>query len=94
MSTVQRKKASPRNAACAQGKSSQLVCDHPVSSVLIVFGIGLGAGVVVANLLSGPTRPRPTLARRTEQAAEQLGRQVLDAIGGVLPESLAKHVSG
>jgi hypothetical protein len=65
-----------------------------MSSVLIVFGIGLGAGVVVANLLSGPAKARPTLGRRTEQAAEQLGRQVLDAIAGVLPESLAKHVSG
>jgi hypothetical protein len=64
-----------------------------MSSVLVVFGIGLGAGVALGSLLIGPVTSRPTLGRRTELAAEQLGRQMLDAIAGVLPASLAKHIA-
>ncbi|TVQ01763.1 MAG: hypothetical protein EA381_04585 [Planctomycetaceae bacterium] len=94
MSTAQKKTPAQKTAACAQGQPAKLVADYPISSVLLVFGVGLGAGVAVASLLSGPAPPRPTLGRRTEQAAEQLGRQMLDAIAGVLPESLAKRVSG
>lgn len=64
-----------------------------MSSAMVVFGLGLGAGVVLGSLLSGPAPSRPTLGRRTELAAEQLGRQMLDAMAGVLPASLAKHIS-
>ena len=70
-----------------------MVCNYPMSSVLVVFGIGLGAGVALGSLLSGSVTSRPTLVRRTEQAAEQLGRQMLDAVAGVLPASLAKHLA-
>lgn len=64
-----------------------------MSSVLVVFGIGLGAGVALGGFLGGPVTSHPTLGRRTEMAAEKLGRQMLDAVAGVLPESLAKHIS-
>ena len=93
MSTAQQKMPTRRVTACVQGKPSGLVCNYPMSSVLVVFGIGLGAGVALGSLLSGPVTSRPTLGRRTELAAEQLGRQMLDAIAGVLPASLAKHIA-
>ena len=93
MSTIQKKIPTPKNAAHVQGKPSGLVGNYPMSSVLVVFGIGLGAGVALGSLLSGPVTSRPTLGRRTELAAEQLGRQMLDAIAGVLPASLAKHIA-
>ncbi len=93
MNTAQEKVPTPRNTACDQGNPAGLVCSYPMSSVLVVFGIGLGAGVVVGSLLSGPVTSRPTLGRRTELAAEQLGRKMLDAIAGVLPASLAKHIA-
>lgn len=93
MSTAQKEMSTPRNATCAQGKPSGVVCNYPMSSVLIVFGIGVGAGVALGSLLSGPVTSPPTLGRRTELAAEQLGRQMLDAISGVLPASLAKHIA-
>lgn len=93
MSTAQKKMPTPRNAACVQGNPSGLVCNYPMSSVLVVFGIGLGVGVALGSLVSGSVTSRPTLGRRTGLAAEQLGRQMLDAIAGVLPASLAKHIA-
>jgi len=68
-----------------------MVSDYPMSSVLVVFGVGIWAGVALSNLLIQPAAP-PSLGRRTGMAAEQLGRQVLGAIAGVLPTSLSKHI--
>ena len=77
----------------AIAKSEGLVSDYPLSSVLVVFGIGLGIGVALGSILGGPPTPRPSIGRRTELAAQHLGRQVLDGLVSVLPESLSKHVS-
>jgi hypothetical protein len=70
-----------------------LVSHYPLSSVLVVFGVGLAVGVALGSILGGPDTPRPSFGQRTELAAEKLGRQMLDSIAGVLPESLAKYVS-
>jgi hypothetical protein len=93
MSIAQQRMSTPSHAADVRGKLSEFVSDYPMSSVLVVFGIGVAAGVALGGLLSGPVTSRPTLGRRTELAAEQLGRQMLDAIAGVLPASLAKHIA-
>lgn len=74
-------------------KPAGLVSHYPLSSVLVVFGIGLGVGVALGRMLGEPGMPRPSLGQRTEIAAEKLGRQMRDAIVGVLPDSLSKHVS-
>jgi hypothetical protein len=93
MSTAQNTMpTSKKNAVSSQGKPSGLISDYPISSVLIVFGIGLGAGVALGSLLSGSVTSEPTFGRRTELAAEHLGRQVRDAIAAVLPTSVAKHI--
>ena len=42
--------------------------------------------------LAGQPRLRASFGKRAELAAEHLGRQMLDAIAGVLPESLSKHI--
>lgn len=78
-------------AARAVAKSDGVVSDYPLSSVLVVFGVGLGIGVALGAILGGPAAPPPSLAKRTELAAEKVGRQMLDAIAAVLPESLSKH---
>ena len=73
-------------------KPAGLVSDYPLSAVLLVFGVGLGVGVALGSMLIGPVAPHPSFVQRTERAAEKVGRQVLDAIAGVLPESLSKHM--
>jgi hypothetical protein len=76
-------------AAMSEGMISQ----HPLPSVLVVFGIGMGIGMVLASAMCESVAPPPSFGKRTELAAEKLGRQVLDAIAGVVPASLAKHIS-
>ena len=93
MSAVQNKMPAGPTVANVVAKTEGLVSHYPLSSVLVVFGIGLGVGVAVGSILGGPAPPRPTLGQRTELAAEKLGRQMLDAIAGVLPESISKHIA-
>jgi len=85
--------AGPAVARDAVSVPDGVVSHYPLSSVLVVFGIGLGVGVVLESFLGGPDTPPPSLGKRTELAAEKLGRQILDAIAGVLPEALSKHIT-
>jgi len=94
MNTAQKKTpAGPAVARNAVSKPDGLVSHYPLSSVLVVFGIGLAVGVALENLLGGPVTPPPSLVQRTELAAAKLGRQMLDAIANALPESLSKHIA-
>src|SRR5690349_12867877 len=99
MSTEQKKSIqqnrSPtgRTVASAVTKPKGLVSDYPLSSVLVVVGLGLAVGMVVGSILGRPATPVPSLVQRTELAAGNLGRQMLGTIAGVLPESLSKHIA-
>lgn len=75
-----KKKSNSTNAARVQEQAPGLVCNHPISSVLVVFGIGVGAGVALGGLLS-------------KFVTSQSGHTMQNAIAGVLPESLAKYVA-
>ena len=77
----------------AMVQSQGMVTQHPTSSALIAFGVGLGVGVAVGSILCSATEPPPSFGHRAELAAEKLGRQVLDAISSVLPQSIARHVA-
>jgi len=87
---VQNRTPTGRTAAT---KPKGLVSHYPLSSVLVVFGVGLGIGVALGCFIGGPASPGPSFGQRAELAAENLGRQMLGAIAGVLPESLSKHIA-
>lgn len=89
----QKKKTTGPTAAPYVPRPAGLVSDYPLSAVLVVFGIGLGVGVALGSMFVGPAAPHPSMLQRTELAAGKLGRQMLGAIAGVLPESLSKHVA-
>lgn len=89
----QYKSPSEQGEANVVAKAESCVSDYPVSSVLLVFGIGLGVGVAIASILASSAASPPSFGQRAEIAAEKLGRQMLDAMACVLPQSLAKHVS-
>ena len=93
MSIGQKKMPTRPTVAHAVAKPEGLVSDYPLSSVLVVFGIGLGVGVALGSILGGPMTTPPSLVQRTELAAEKLGRQMLDAIASALPKSLSKHIA-
>ena len=58
---------------------------YPVTSALIAFGLGLGTGLVLADLLTEQTPVRE------KRLTENLVRQLMDAISRVVPESLSSR---
>ena len=91
-SVGQNRSPTGRTVGNAVKKSEGLVSDYPLSSILVVVGLGLAVGVVLGSILGRPATPGPSYLQRTEIAAGNLGRQMLGAIAGVLPESLSKHI--
>jgi len=64
---------------------TQLVHEYPLSSTLVVFGVGLGAGLLLSSLLAEPVR----LMSHQETTSERMRRQMMDTLNGILPGGLA-----
>lgn len=61
-----------------------MIEERPASAVLLAFGAGFAIGAAVGGAASEMVRRPP----QRGSVAEQLGRQVLEAVGRILPESL------
>ena len=74
------------------GEMQECISEYPLASTLAAFGIGLGVGLLVGATIAGDTRPR---ARHWYDlgTAEDLGRRMLDAMAGALPDSIAKRIT-
>ena len=58
----------------------ETVKEYPVTSSLVAFGVGIGAGILLAKSLFVPEPvPRGYLAQ-AEMTAERYGRQIMDAV--------------
>jgi hypothetical protein len=66
---------------------TEMVKDHPLPSMLLMFGLGMGVGVVVAQALcsSLAEEESPTMT-------ENLRKQVFDAVSSVLPPSMMRQL--
>jgi len=68
----------------------EIVEQYPISSMLLVFGVGLGVGIVLSQTLCEPIarawQPEPTMT-------EKLGRSMYEAMSSVLPESVLRRMS-
>jgi hypothetical protein len=71
---------------------TECVSNNPASSVLTMFGVGFGLGVLIGYALAAPA-PRPTRWYDL-QTAERFGRQMLDSIAGALPSSISSRLPG
>jgi len=69
-------------------KPVEIAKEYPLSSMLVVFGAGLGVGVLLSSYLSGPI----SHMMHQETMTERLGRQVMDYLSSTLPESLARQL--
>lgn len=74
----------------AQSCSMEMIEEHPLTSLVVVFGVGMGVGLLLGQAVCesfGSMRGRP------ETTAEKLGCQIRDALKHALPESVARHLS-
>lgn len=64
-------------------EANRFIQERPLTSVMAMFGAGLGAGVAVACLLS-----RSTSAARSSMT-DEIGRSIVSSISRVMPDSLS-----
>lgn len=69
-------------------KPGELVSEYPVSSVLLVFGVGLGVGFVLASALCESSMWQPP-----ESTTQRWGRQLQDTFSHMVPESVSRRFS-
>ena len=55
--------------------------EYPLYSTLVVFGVGLGSGLILSSLLAEPVR----MMSHHETTSERMRRQMMDAINGMIP---------
>jgi hypothetical protein len=71
----------------AMERPTAMVKEHPLPSMLLMFGIGLGVGVVLSQAVFG------TLMEAMEEPTmtEKMKRQMFDALGHVMSPSMLKQ---
>jgi uncharacterized protein YjbJ (UPF0337 family) len=73
-------------------EAERVVQQRPGQAMAIAFGVGLLAGVGVTLLLR--QRAQESDYAQGRVAAEHIGRQMLNAFAGALPEAMAKKARG
>jgi len=80
-----RKKEEPASIMSAP---ANVVQEYPISVALLVFGVGLGVGIMAGHALSDAlahaVQPPPTMT-------ERLARQIYDVVSQAVPESVARR---
>lgn len=78
---------SHENSRLAQfaAEPRHMVEEYPLSSTLVVFGVGLGAGLLLSSLLADPVNSAMHYMSHQETTTERMRRQLMDAFHGVLP---------
>lgn len=69
--------------------ASDMVRDHPTTSMLLVFGLGLAAGLAVVESMQKAAGE----GHAADSAVERLGHQIGEAIKGALPDALRRQLA-
>jgi hypothetical protein len=71
-------------AACA----TEAVRDFPMTSMLVVFGVGMAVGLVLVDSLGESVGK---VLDRDPSMSEKLGRNIAEALKAALPESVVRQ---
>jgi len=70
--------------------SRELVAEYPISTTLLAFGVGLGAGVLIGQTIAAAVSSEPEPMSRLDS----LSQQVRDAVRKAVPEALSHYLPG
>ncbi|MBL8827935.1 MAG: hypothetical protein JNM18_13240 [Planctomycetaceae bacterium] len=65
-----------------------MVRGHPIESALMVFGLGIGVGIVLSHALQEPIRH---MLEPESTTFQKISKQVMEAVQQSLPEAVARH---
>lgn len=83
-------KNTTRSYAASLGleRPAEIVQEYPISTAMVVFGVGLGLGLLLSHTvcesLMQAVQPPPTMA-------ERLSRQFYDTLSHAVPESVSRR---
>jgi hypothetical protein len=73
----------------AMERPAEIVKEYPLASMMLMFGLGLGVGVVMSQAICSSllelAEPPPTMT-------DKVGRQIYDALSNVLPPSMLRQM--
>jgi uncharacterized membrane protein SpoIIM required for sporulation len=78
-----------REAMHAVQQPAQLFREYPLASMLLMFGMGLGVGVVVSQAVCSSLAE---MEPETSSMADKVRRQVYDALSNVVSPSILKQI--
>jgi uncharacterized membrane protein SpoIIM required for sporulation len=78
-----------REAMQAVQQPAELVREYPLASMLLMFGMGLGVGVVVSQAVCSSLAE---MEPETSSMTDKVRRQVYDALSNVVSPSILKQI--
>jgi hypothetical protein len=75
----------------AMERPKELVNEYPISSMLVMFGVGIGVGVIVGQALCSALNELAHEPTMTEKMKHQ-AYQAYDSLSHMLPESMLKQL--
>jgi fructoselysine-6-P-deglycase FrlB-like protein len=73
----------------AMERPAELVKEYPLASMLLMFGMGLGVGVVVSSAICSSLEE---MSAHESSMTEKLKRQVYDALSHVISPSALRQI--
>jgi len=64
----------------------EMAREYPMSSMMVVFGVGLGVGILLSQVACSSLHHEPTFS-------ERLSQQIYDAVNQVIPDSVRHQLS-
>lgn len=65
-----------------------MVRGHPIESALMIFGLGIGVGIVLSHALQEPIRQ---MLEPESTTFQKISKHVMEAVQQSLPEAVARH---
>jgi hypothetical protein len=67
---------------------AEMIAEHPATSMVVLFGVGLGVGLVVGHAICESMR-----TERSDSLLNKLSCQIRDTLKQALPEGVWQHLS-